>query len=126
MATDPIGNILVTDQRNDRVCLFSSQGDFLQHLVDDTPRPYNVCCRHGMMAVSHYSLNGTSKVTLYSLDKLAAEQQADVVDGKPEEVERETEESTVLNSSSSESQPDQSQSKLQTKLRTNSFLETEV
>lgn len=71
VTTDSLGNIIVTDQRNDRVSMFSADGVFIQHLIEDWPRPYNVSCAGDLLTVCSYTLNGHSKVAVYRLDQLA-------------------------------------------------------
>ena len=125
VAVDHAGNIIVTDQRNDRVCLFAPDGKFIQHLVKEWPRPYNVCYREvgGILGISNYSLNGHSKIALYKMTKIdntKAEGQGDG-DDKVIETTQEADTNTELKTEQQNDTHTPPQ-----KSRTNSFIETQV
>lgn len=70
VAIDPRDNIIVADTNNNRISQFASDGQFVAHLLTDTPKPYHVAVNGAgnMMGVSHFALSGISQVDVYSLE----------------------------------------------------------
>ncbi|KAK2156767.1 hypothetical protein NP493_1942g00008 [Ridgeia piscesae] len=68
VCVDGADNIFVCDSRNDRVSLFAPDGQFIQHILVNWPRPYAVSYHApNLLAVTQYSLSGTSLIAMYSI-----------------------------------------------------------
>jgi len=58
--------ILVADTVNERITLFSSNGTFIDHILSDIARPIGICCKDGLLGVTHYGKSGYSQCNVYS------------------------------------------------------------
>jgi len=68
VAVDKHDNIIVADTNNNRVSQFAADGQFISHLLTDTPKPYHVTVNNAgdMMGITHFALSGFSQVDIYS------------------------------------------------------------
>jgi len=69
ICVDANDNIITTDMHNNRVCRFSSSGNFIDHLITGIENPYGVCYSRSTNSVglTRYSLDGSSQYNVYSV-----------------------------------------------------------
>ena len=69
ICVDANDNVIVTDMYNNRVSMFSPDGQFVKHLVTDITNPYSVCYGQSISAIglTQYSLDGGSQYDMYGV-----------------------------------------------------------
>ena len=64
----PNGSIVVSDQKNNRICLFTIHGEFVRHLLTEIDRPRSMSMSLPYMWVTHDLLSSNHRLYRYNLN----------------------------------------------------------
>ena len=68
---DSDDNIIIADTNNNRISYFSPDGVFIRHLICDISFPFNLDYLQNHLAISGYSLDGTSYCSVFNMTPVA-------------------------------------------------------